>query len=231
MAEAAGYVNDFAHVISSDQAQQIENLLSDLEQKTGAEVAVVTVDTVEGGDVDGAAVDLFKAWGIGKKGKDNGVLILAAIGDRKGRIEVGYGLESLITDGQAGSILRQDIYPFFKQKDYGQGLANGAREVGTLITGNNGVPADSQTENQESDQMGGPAISSGVAFLIKAGIVLLVLIIYTILGGWRQRRYWGGYYGGGFGGGGWGGGGGFGGGGFGGFGGGGSGGGGASGGW
>ena len=117
---ATGYVNDFAHVISADKAQAMESFLGELEKNTGAQVSVVTVPTVEGADIDGAAVDLFKAWGIGQKGKDNGILILASINDHKARIEVGYGLEGLITDGTAGDILRKEVFPEFKPGDYGR---------------------------------------------------------------------------------------------------------------
>jgi uncharacterized protein len=230
--QPAGYVNDFAHVISSDQALQIESLLSGLEQKTGAQVAVVTVDSVEGGDIDGAAVDLFKAWGIGKKGKDNGVLILAAIKDRKGRIEVGYGLEAVITDGQAGNILRQDIFPYFKQQDYGQGLLEGARHVAKLIAPNVGDTSGSLANGQEEGGSQDSALRmekvSDFIILLCIFFVCAVLISFLLFwesesgGRWGSGGGWGGSSGG------WGGGGG---GGFGGFGGGGSGGGGASGGW
>ena len=94
-----GYFNDFAHVVPGDQAQALENFLSEVERRSGVEISVVTVSSVEGADIDRAAVELFKAWGIGKKGKDNGLLILLSIGDRKDRIEVGYGLEGVVTMG------------------------------------------------------------------------------------------------------------------------------------
>ena len=120
--DPVGAVNDFAHVIPLDQAQSLESYLDDFQNQTGAAIVVVTVASADG-DVDGAAVSLFKAWGIGEKGKDNGVLILAAIQDRRARIEVGYGLEGVLTDADAGDILRQQVYPFFKQQQYGQGLS------------------------------------------------------------------------------------------------------------
>src|SRR5690242_20598212 len=78
-----GHFNDFAHVVPAGQARNLENLLNQLQDKTGVQMAVVTVPSVEGGDIDRAAVELFKAWGIGQKGKDNGLLIMLSIGDRK----------------------------------------------------------------------------------------------------------------------------------------------------
>lgn len=218
-----GYVNDFAHVIPADQSQAMENLLTELEQKTTAQVAVATVPSVEGADIDGAAVELFKAWGIGKKGKDNGILILVSIQDRKDRIEVGYGLESVITDGQTGVIRRRDMEPFFKQGGFGQGITNGVNSVAQLIAANAGVALNGQVRVRAARSRQG-----GLGFWGTIVLFIFIYLIFSQLG----RRGRGGYSGGGFYGGGWGsGGGGFGGGGFGGFGGGGSGGGGSSGSW
>ena len=217
-----GYVNDFANVIPADQSQTLEAFLAMVEQKTGAQISVVTTPSIEGADIDGAASDLFKTWGIGKKGKDNGVLILASIQDRLLRIEVGYGLEAVITDGQTGTIRRDDINPYFKQGNYGQGLMNGAAAVAQLIAANEGVSLNSSVQVQTPVQTG----RSNVGFWIKVFLILFIIIFNFIFRG--RRGFWGGYYGGGWGGGGFGGGGG---GGFGGFGGGGSGGGGSSGSW
>jgi uncharacterized protein len=222
-----GYVNDLANVIPADQARSLESLLTEVEQKTGAQIAVVTVPKVDGADIDGAAVDLFKAWGIGKKGKDDGILILAAIQDHKARIEVGYGLEGVITDGQAGSILRNYVFPYFKKGDYGQGLSNGTNEVALIIAQSQGITLNGLPNEFEE----GPTISPGLLAIIL--LIVFVFIIFSVIarfleGGYRGGRYGGG---GGWGGGGWSGGGWGGGGGFGGFGGGGSGGGGASGSW
>ena len=218
-----GYVNDLANVIPADQSQTLEAFLTEVEQKTGAQISVVTTPSVEGADIDGAAVDLFKTWGIGKKGKDDGILILTSIQDHRVRIEVGYGLEAVVTDGQAGSIIRQYITPYFKQGDYGQGLTQGAAAVAQLVATSEGVTLDEQLQQPVSDD------NDGNGSWIKIVIFIVLIILFSILN--NRRGFWGGggYYGGGWGGGGFGSGGG--GGGFGGFGGGGSGGGGASGGW
>jgi uncharacterized protein len=213
-----GYVNDLAQVIPADQSQTLEGFLTLVEQQTGAQIAVVTIPSVDGGDVDGAAVDLFKAWGIGKKGKDDGVLILTSIQDRRVRIEVGYGLEAVITDGTAGDIIRDYMTPYFKQGDYGQGLTNGAVAAAQLIAKSEGVTLNGQIPVAEKQN------GSGINWIF---IVIFILFILLTRG---RGLFLGGFYGGG-----WGGGGGFGsgggGGGFGGFSGGGSGGGGASGSW
>jgi uncharacterized protein len=217
----SGALNDFAHVVPSDQAQALESYLEDFQDRTGDSIVVVTVPSVEGGDIDGAAVDLFKAWGIGQKGKDTGVLLMASIQDRRARIEVGYGLEGVLTDGQAGSILRHDLYPYFRQKDYGRGLGAAVQAIAQIIA----PGAQGTAGNQPQNTQGGSPSWLNLLFIA-------LFILFSVLNLFFRRGFWGGYWGGGWGGGGWGGGwGGGGGGGFGGFGGGGSGGGGASGGW
>ena len=220
-----GYVNDFAGVIPEVQAQEIEGFLTELDQKTGSQVTVVTLASLDGADIDSAAVDLFKQWGIGQKKKDNGVLILAAMKDQKIRIEVGYGLEPILPDGKAGTIIRQYMVPAFKQGDYGSGLMTGSLAVAQVIAQDAGVTLTGQA----SDLPAGDDQNPYGHFAFWA-FILLFLFIFSILSAANRGRR-GGFWGGGCWGGGGFSGGGFGGGGFGGFGGGGSGGGGASGGW
>ncbi|MFA5103794.1 MAG: TPM domain-containing protein [Candidatus Margulisiibacteriota bacterium] len=120
-----GAVNDFAKVIGPVNISNIEKLASSLKAKNGSELAVVTVRTTAPLDAKTYAVELFKKWGIGEKGKDNGVLVLAAIEDRRIEIEVGYGLEGILTDGFCGKVIDEKILPSFKEKNYGQGLYDG----------------------------------------------------------------------------------------------------------
>ena len=101
-----GYVNDFAHAIDPASAQRLTAYCGILERATGAQIAVVTVDTLDGDDVADVANRLYHQWGIGKKPNDEGVLIFFSIKDKKDRAEIGYGLEPVITDADAGSIMR-----------------------------------------------------------------------------------------------------------------------------
>ena len=96
-------MNDFAHVIDPQFAAAIETYCGNVERATGAQFAIVTVDSLEDEPVEDVAVRLFKEWGIGKKGTDEGLLLLLAIKDHKNRIEVGYGLEPIIPDGSPGA--------------------------------------------------------------------------------------------------------------------------------
>ena len=235
-----GYVNDFAHVIDSSTASQLESLLHEVDEKAHAQVSLVTINTLDGSDIESYAVDLFKQWGIGSKQTNRGVLILYAIRDHRARIEVGYGLEPILPDGKVGSFQREAI-PLMRSGDYSQALQLVTTRVADVIAGDAGVQLTNSRPRAPAQPVYEPDHSSGISL---GGIIVVVIVIIIVLvtplrsllfwllfsnifGG---RGGWGG--GGGYGGGGFGGfGGGGGGGGFGGFGGGSSGGGGASSSW
>ena len=235
----AGYVNDFAHAIDARSAAELEAYCGNVERATGAQFAIVTVDTLDDEPVEDVAVRLFKEWGIGKKGKDEGLLVLLAIKDHKNRIELGYGLEPIISDGDAGSILR-GIRPILRQGNYGGALLSAAQQLGQRVAEAKGVTIEGQPAPQTGS---GDSPGAGGLIGIIFAFVLLMLFLRGVSGrggggaggflaGMLLGNMMGGRRSGGWGGGGFGGGsGGFGGGGFGGFGGGSSGGGGASGGW
>jgi uncharacterized protein len=234
-----GYVSDFAGVVDASSRQRLEQYCAGLETATGVQFAIVTVPDLNGEPVDQVANDLFRKWGIGQKGKDNGVLLLLAIADRRSRLELGYGLEPAITDGLAGDVLRS-MQPYLRAGHYGDALLEATNEIGTRIAQAKGVslavPAPRPLARRPR-QTGLPT------WVIPVGIFAFFLLMRGLQGGGRGGGMGGfltgmflgnmmGGRGGGFGGGG-GGFGGFdsGGGGFGGFGGGDSGGGGASGSW
>lgn len=117
-----GYVNDFASILDASTESDLKNLITTLENETSAEIAVVTVGSLKGITIEEYAVELFERWGIGKEEKDNGILFLVAIEEREVRIEVGYGLEGVITDLEAGNIINDIIVPNFKNGDFGPGI-------------------------------------------------------------------------------------------------------------
>jgi len=116
-----GFVNDFAHVLPTDQAKNLEARLRSYRDATGIELAVVTVSSLDDMPIEDYASKLFAQWGIGEKGKDNGVLMLLAPTERKVRIEVGYGLEPDLTDSESGQIIRQYANPNFKVNNWSAG--------------------------------------------------------------------------------------------------------------
>jgi|SRR5689334_7787720 len=232
-----GYVTDLAGVISPDTVQRLEALATEIESKTGAQIAVVTVRSLDGRPIEDYAVELFKHLGVGRK-DNRGVLLLVAPSEHRYRFEVGYGLELIINDARAGDIGREMV-PLLRKNDYSAAIYLGTRRAADLIAADRNVQltgAPVPVSRQEPNQ-------SFPWWALPFGIFLIVMFL-RMLGGasrrGRRRSWWigpmGGFGGwgggGGFGGGGWGGGG-FGGssGGFGGFGGGSSGGGGASGSW
>ena len=99
-----GYVNDFAHVLDQNTIAQMDEICRQIDEKAHAQIAVVTVHSLDGSDIESYAVDLFHQWGVGSKSNNRGVLILYAIDDHRARIEVGYGLEPILTDGKVGAI-------------------------------------------------------------------------------------------------------------------------------
>ena len=129
----AGRVNDFANIISPDVESELDAQLTTLENTTSHEVAVVTVQSLDGMTVEDYAERLFRAWGIGQEKRDNGVLILVAPNERDVRIEVGYGLEGILPDGLAGRVIQDDILPRFKENDYPGGIRAGTLRVIDIV--------------------------------------------------------------------------------------------------
>ena len=137
-------VNDFASVLTAAQRDALEERCKQVREKTGAQLAVVTLKSLEGGQIDDFAVKLFARWGIGQKDKKNGVLLLVTIQDRKARIEVGYGLEPILPDALAGRILTEQLFPAFRQQRYADGLTAAVNRVAEIVERNEPAPANQQ---------------------------------------------------------------------------------------
>lgn len=120
-----GRINDFAGVISHEYKDKIGALIAKVEAETTAETAVVTINSIAPYDEQTYARMIFDNWKIGKKGKDNGILLLIAVKERRWRIETGYGLEGILPDGLCGEIGRKYMVPYLKESRYGEGLYNG----------------------------------------------------------------------------------------------------------
>ncbi|MGD0337084.1 MAG: TPM domain-containing protein [Candidatus Omnitrophota bacterium] len=218
--QASGWVNDFANVVSPEYRQKITAVIQDLEAKTSAEIAVATITSIAPYDEKEYARMLLDNWKPGKKGKDNGVLILLAVKERRWRIETGYGIEGVLPDGLCGEIGRSYMVPYFKTGEYDKGLYAGVSAVARVIAQANNVAMNNLEDIRPAQAQ---QSSDSVFFYIFLLVFFFIWIIRKFFG---FTSYGGTYYGGG-----WSSGGGFGGGGFGGFGGGGGGGGGAGGGF
>jgi uncharacterized protein len=169
---SVGYVNDFANILNNNTRLDLESKLQKLSEYKGVQVAVVTVRTIGDETIESYATKLFEEWGIGNKANDSGVLLLIAMDEKKIKIENGYGVEHIITDLQAGSIIRDYISPEFKKGNYDLGVQNGAQQIINIIS--------------DPKYVNTPSISSGDSRLIVGFIKnFFVEIIFALffLGG------------------------------------------------
>ena len=227
------FINDFADVLNYETEEKIYRLGKQLEDKTGAQVVLVTIDSLNNQDINQYANKLFEKWGIGQKDVDNGILILYANAERLLRIEVGYGLEGAVPDIKTAEIRENYIKPYTQYDDFDSGLYNGyaavvnevAKEYDVEINADTSLPPEDLRQEQRNAERGSsedsdssPLVFILIAFLIFDGVFLKFKITSTILkiifwsnfyGGGRRggRGGRGGFGGGGFGGGGFGGGG------------------------
>jgi uncharacterized protein len=234
-AKPLNHVVDLANIIEPDTEASLNRYLLELEQKTTAQMVILTINSLEGESLEELSISIaHDRWKLGQKDRDNGVLLLVSLEDRKYRFEVGYGLEGILPDAFVGRVGREQLTPYFRRGDYSNGIAAAAlvlinriaSDAGVEISGMPVLRTGREYARSEREE-GKPNIFRsifGIIFLIvmiilfiKNPRLFLLLLFANMLGGSRR--------------GGWGGGGGFGGGSFGGGGGGGFGGGGASGGW
>ncbi|MCB2193644.1 MAG: TPM domain-containing protein [Deltaproteobacteria bacterium] len=165
-------VGDFANMIPAQAKQAMEAIATELYQKTGAAVVVATVPSLDGESIEQAAVQLFEKWGIGKKGEDKGVLILLAPKERKMRIEVGYGLEGVLTDATSGAVRDQYMLPYFKKGKFAQGMLAGEVAVASVIAQDAGVKLTGVPEVK---------VKRGFSRGFSLGGLFVVLIIFWLV--------------------------------------------------
>jgi len=170
-----GYVSDFARVIDPTSKSQLETYCATVERSTGVQMAFVTLPGLESEPIDDVANTIYRAWGVGQKGKNEGILLLLAIGDRRNRIEVGYGLEPVLPDGFVGSVLRE-MRPALRQERYGEALMAAAETIGNTVAKAKNVSLTAQlprrVRSTPADSIPWPLIIGGIfllLFLFRAG--------------------------------------------------------------
>jgi len=184
-----GYVNDFAGVLNQSARDQLTALCTEVDQKAHAQIAVVTVKSLDGRPIEDYSIDLATKWGIGPKQSASGVLILLAVDDHKDRIEVGYGLESILPDGKVGSFLREAV-PLLRAGNYDGAFLLITRRVADVIAQDRGVTlttvqsiprVPTQRTNSSNDVGGGI-----IAILI---VLFLIFVVYNLarVGGGGRR--------------------------------------------
>ena len=176
-----GTVNDYAGIINSKNEEKLEALLRDVQTKTSSQVALLTISSLQGENLEDYSLRVAQAWKLGQKEFDNGVLLLVAINEKKIRIEVGYGLESIITDAKSGYIIRNYIVPGFKKGDYAGGITNGLLAISGLVTKEFEI-TDEQLAKYNQQQKAGKR--KQIPFGL---IVFLFMFIFGGLGRGRRR--------------------------------------------
>ncbi len=166
------YVTDQADILSNEEEQKLNERAKQIEEQTTAEIAIVTINSLEGISKEQYATELFEKAGIGKKEKDNGLLILIAKEEREYRVEVGYGLEEFIPDSSKIIIGTQILEPYFKQDKFGEGIYNALDTIQIMITGQEYTEKESDTSSTWS--------------LIK--IVLIIFFFILIIIAQSRRR-------------------------------------------
>jgi uncharacterized protein len=177
-----GWVTDMPGALRPETVARLNSTLADAERTSGIEVAVVVIASLDGLSIDEAAVRLFALWGIGKKGSDNGLLFLWSTGDRRVRVEVGYGLEAALPDGKVGAILDTYVIPSFKAGDFDKGVTDG---VDALVRAGRNEPIELESAKGESYDPG----SWGIGTLLASLGGAIAAAIGSISGARRWRRY------------------------------------------
>ena len=164
-----GRVNDYANVISKNDEKELTEYLASLDEQTGIQIAVLTIPSLKGEDIAAFGVKVAENWKLGKVGEDNGALLLVAMDERELRIEVGYGLEGLLTDAKCGLIIRNVIIPEFKDGNYSDGIVKGVQNMGGIASGNAELVSKNVLEDDDDSGV-------GIFFMIIWVIFIFVVI-------------------------------------------------------
>ncbi len=175
----SGRIVDQANVISASARQTIEPKLVDLEAKSGIQLVVATVNSLEGQEIEPYANALFRKWQLGEKAKNNGVLLLVAPKEHRVRIEVGYGLEGTLTDALSKVIITNAITPRFKTGDFSDGISRGVDDIITVLTTD-----ASEWEKRPSLRLDNRPASDPINWIVVL-IVIVVVILLIVSPGCR----------------------------------------------
>jgi uncharacterized protein len=183
-----GRVTDNAEILNAETRKALTEQLAAHERATTNQVAVLTVPTIGDASIEEYAVEVFNAWKLGRKGKDNGVLVVIAPNERRLRIEVGYGLEGTLTDAQAARIIRDLMTPRFKDGDFNRGVADGVRAVIATLEGDTAAlpppePVSQQTAGESNHDrfFSGPDLPWPARILIGA-FIFGIIGLFTFIG-------------------------------------------------
>jgi uncharacterized protein len=185
-----GRVVDAAALLSPQQEQALTDKLAALEQQSGRQLVVATIPDLQGYDISDYGYQLGRAWGIGDKEKNDGALLIVAPNERKVRIEVGYGLEGIMTDALSSQIIRNAITPHFKAGDMAGGIDAGADAIGKLLIL---PPEEARALAAKAAEQARSASGEGGGFMVVFWMIVVFIIVVAMLSGrGKGRRYRGG---------------------------------------
>ncbi len=180
-----GRITDNAGILSPEARERIGARLKAHEDKTTNQIAVLTVETLDGASIEDYAFEVLNTWKLGRKGQDNGLLIVVAPSEHRVRIEVGYGLEGYLNDSLAGGIIRNTLTPYFKKGDYETGLEAGMKEIIFLLEGGLASDTDAPYKSASKRKSGGfleqPDMSLTERILIGA-FIFTIIGLFTVIG-------------------------------------------------
>ena len=155
-----GPVNDYAHMFTTSEIQELNSYLYTIDRQSDLQIAVLTIPSLEGDNLESYSIRVAEKWQIGQKGKDTGVILVIVAQDRKLRIEVGYGLEDRITDAQSSRIIRSVIAPQFKKREYGKGVLLGVKNLVGLALQDESLVSDAvkESDRQSDDSIPLPLV-------------------------------------------------------------------------
>lgn len=182
--ELRGHVNDYANIIKSNDENQIESFLKSIEDKTSAQIAVLTLKSLDDEDLESFSLKVAETWKLGKAGKDNGVLLLVSMDEHAVRIETGYGAEEFLTDAKCGLIIRNIIVPEFQKGDYSTGIKNAVENIGGILTQDESLIDSSVLKENSTEE---DYIPDSVEIILCIIIIIISLIIYFSPG--KHGRY------------------------------------------
>jgi len=219
-ARPSNYVTDLAGIVNPEAESALNGYLKNFEQQTTVQIFILTVQSLDGEPIEDLSVHVaHDMWKIGQAGKDNGVLLLVSLKDREMRLEIGYGLEGVVTDALSRRIIEQNMVPYFRQGDYSSGIISAIDTLSRTIAADAGIELDAVAappvprETQRRERRGEESTTLQKIFsvlLVIAGIILFIkyprlFLLLLLMSGRGGRSGWGGgggFSGGGFGGGG-----------------------------
>ena len=186
--EMKGRVNDQASLLSVSRQKELESYLAGLEEATGVQMALLTIPSLKGESLEDFSIRVVDRWQLGDSEEDNGVLLLVSLKERAIRLEVGYGLEAVLTDAKSGMIIREVIAPYFRQGDYASGVLSGVQFIGNLVSG-----GDMVTPVRIS---GSDKTSSSRSLPVNFFIILIIIFLngfgrFGRRGGLLRMLFWG----------------------------------------